>query len=146
MHIRQISVYLSNVSGSLYELTQLLGEHGINLLALSLADTERFGIARLIVKSGQFDQAHALLEENGFTAKVNHVLCVSIPDRPLALAGVLAHIKEADISVEYMYSFCRTVGSDALLIIRPASASACAPVLEAAGVHLLSQEEVDQMF
>ncbi|MBR2699581.1 MAG: acetolactate synthase, partial [Clostridia bacterium] len=110
MFIKQISVFLENTPGSLREMTELLGKGGVDMLALSLADTQNFGIVRLIVHSEQIDPAVALLKQNGYIAKVNHVICAAVPDRPLGLCELLAIIEQAGLSVEYMYSFLRKAG------------------------------------
>jgi hypothetical protein len=101
MYIKQISVYLENVKGSLRELTALLGESQVNLLALSIADTTGFGIVRCIVKSADIDRAVAVLKNGGYIAKINSVICVSIPHRPMGLSNVLNILEKNDISVEY---------------------------------------------
>ena len=143
MFIQQISVYLENVRGSLCELTQLLGEKDINLLALSVADTAGFGIVRIIVRGEEIDRTKLSLREAGFIAKQSDVVCVSIPHRPLGLASVLRIMNELDLSVEYTYSFCRGTGADAVLIIRASDNGQCAEALAANGIRLLSQSEVD---
>ena len=143
MFIRQISVYLENIRGSLCELTQLLGEKDINLLALSVADTSGFGIVRIIVRSSELERASLLLREAGYIAKQNSVVCVSIPHRPLGLAGVLRIMDEHDISVEYTYSIFHCAGKEAALVIRPSEKDRCAALLTANGIRLFSQDEVD---
>ncbi len=104
MFIKQISIFLENNPGALREMTELLGKGGIDLLALSLADTQSFGIVRAIVHSDQIDTAMDLLKGAGYIARVNHVICASVPDRPLGLCELLAVIEQAGLSVEYMYS------------------------------------------
>ena len=79
MFIKQVSVFLENTKGTLREVTQLLGENEINLLALSVADTSGFGIIRLIVKSCDIDKTLSILRDSGNIARVNHVVCVRIP-------------------------------------------------------------------
>lgn len=145
MFVKQISIYLENVHGALHELTQLLGENGINLLALSLADTASFGIVRCITRESQIEQATAILREKGYIAKVNNVLCVCVPHEPLGLARVLSIINEAKISVEYLYSFYENTGADAVLIIRPSEKTRCNDVLRANDINLLTQEQVNQL-
>ena len=107
MFIKQISVFLENHNGALRELTELLGKDGVDLLALSVADTQNFGIIRIIVSSEQTDAALLTLRDNGYVAKINHVICAEVPDRPLGLCELLSLIEKAGLSVEYMYSFLR---------------------------------------
>ncbi len=145
MFVKQISIYLENVHGALHELTQLLGENDINLLALSLADTANFGIVRCITRESQIETATALLREKGYIAKVNNVLCVCVPHEPLGLARVLSLINDAGISVEYLYSFYENTGADAVLIIRPSEKTRCHNLLTDNDISLLTQEQVNQL-
>ena len=146
MFIKQISVFLENTPGSLREMTELLGKGGVDLLALSLADTQNFGIVRLIVHSEQIDPAVALLKQNGYIARVNHVICAAVPDRPLGLCELLSIIEQAGLSVEYMYSFLRNAGDGkAHMILRLNDGARAAHVFGMKDVTMLSQEEVDNL-
>ena len=146
MFIKQISVFLENTPGSLREMTELLGRGGVDLLALSLADTQNFGIVRLIVHSEQIDPAVALLKQNGYIAKVNHVICAAVPDRPLGLCELLSIIEQAGLSVEYMYSFLRKAGDGtAHMILRLNDGARAAQVFGMKNVEMLSQEAVDEL-
>lgn len=144
MFIKQVSVFLENSKGTLKELTRVLGENDVNLLALTIADTAGFGIIRCIVKSDDVDKALEVLKENGYIAKANKVLCVGMPHKPMGLANVLALIEENDISIEYSYSFCRSTLDDAVIIIRPSDKEKCAKLLADAGVNIITQQEVDK--
>ena len=146
MFIKQISVFLENQKGALRELTEVLGKAGIDLMALSIADTQSFGIVRTIMSSSQIDQAAALLRENGYIAKVNHVICAAVPDRPLGLSELLAVIEKSKLSVEYMYSFLRaaTPGT-AHMILRLDDGKKAEQVFELNGIVMLGQEDVDKM-
>ncbi|MBR7082222.1 MAG: hypothetical protein IKI49_05940 [Oscillospiraceae bacterium] len=144
MFIKQISVFLENRKGSLREFTELLGNENINLLALSLADASGFGIARCIVKSNDTDRALALLRENGYIARTNSVVCVRIPNRPMAFSSILSVLEENDVFLEYAYSFCQSTLSDAVILIRPSDKDRCEKALSENGVTMVSQEEVDR--
>ena len=146
MFISQISVFLENNHGTLRAMTELLGKGGIDLLALSIADTQSFGIVRMIVHSDQIDQAMALLKADGYIVKLNHVICASVPDRPLGLSELLAVIEQAGLSVEYMYSFLRTNESGkAHMILRLNDGPKAAQVFVVRGVEMLSQTDVDNL-
>ncbi len=146
MFIKQISVFLENNPGTLREMTELLGKGGIDLLALSIADTQSFGIVRTIVHSEQIDLAMKLLRDNGYVARVNHVICASVPDRPLGLSSLLAVIEKAGLSVEYMYSFLRgNLAGTAHMILRLNDGAKAEQVFLAQGVEMLSQEAVDSL-
>ena len=144
MFIKQISVFLENTKGTLRQMTQLLGESGINLLAMSVADTSGFGIVRLIVKSSDVDKTVSTLRADGDIARVNDVVCVSIPHKPMGLATVLRVLEEKGVSIEYSYSFCRSTIDDAVIILRPSDKNVCVQALSDAGIRMVSQEEVDQ--
>ena len=146
MFIEQISVFLENHNGALREMTELLGKGGVDLLALSVADTQNFGIIRIIVSSEQTDAALLALRDSGYIAKMNHVICAEVPDRPLGLCELLTIIEQAGLSVEYMYSFLRKAGDgNARMILRLNDGQKAAKVFNMKNVSLLSQEEVDQL-
>lgn len=146
MFIKQISIFLENHPGALREMTELLGKGGVDLLALSVADTQNFGIIRVIVESAQIDPAVKLLRDNGYIAKVNHVICAEVPDRPLGLSELLALIERANLSVEYMYSFLRASRQgEAALILRLSNGEKADKLFQMNNVKTLSQEEVDQL-
>ena len=96
MFITQISIFLENVRGSLRQMTELLGEKEVNLLALSIADTNGFGIIRIIVKSSEILRILDMLHQAGYVAKSNQVLCVRVSHKPMGLAKVLACLDDAD--------------------------------------------------
>ncbi len=146
MFIRQISVFLENHPGTLREMTELLGKGGVDLLALSIADTQSFGIVRMIIHSNQIDLAMQLLKDNGYIARINHVICAAVPDRPLGLAGLLAVIEDAGLSVEYMYSSLRKgKNGSAYMILRLNDGQKAAQVFALKDVAMLSQEDVDNL-
>ncbi len=143
MFISQISGFLENNPGTLRAMTELIGQGGIDLLALSIADTQSFGIVRMSVHSYQIDLAMKLLKEGGYIAKINHVICASVPDRPLGLSELLAVIERAGLSVEYMYSFLRTnANGTAHMILRLNDGQKAAQVLAEKGVVMLNQTDV----
>ena len=146
MFIKQISVFLENHNGALREMTELLGNGGVDLLALSVADTQNFGIIRIIVSSEQTDRALLMLRDSGYVAKVNRVICAEVPDRPLGLCELLSLVEKANLSVEYMYSFLRaSKGGEAHMILRLSDGEKAAKLFEKNGVRMLSQEEVDAL-
>jgi hypothetical protein len=116
MKVEQISIFIENKSGRLAEITRVLGEAGINIRALSLADTSDFGILRLIVNDGA--KATAVLKENGFTVSKTEVVAVEVPDRPGGLAAILQTLDLEAINVEYMYAFVERCGGNAVIIFR----------------------------
>lgn len=145
MYIRQISIFLENVRGTLRELTELLGSAGIDLMALSVADTEQFGIIRCVVKGGQIDEALKILRGAGYTTHMTDMICVCVPDRPAGLAQVLRIVDEADISVEYLYSVFRSAGSSALIAFRLSDPEKGLRVLRENGIELFDQSMLDAL-
>ena len=140
MFVKQISVFLENRAGSLAGVTHLLGENGFDLMSLSIADTTDFGILRGIV--ADVKGAQALLTEAGYSVKVSDVLCVSVPDHPGALAGVLSILSDHGIGMEYLYSFFRSHGDHALIIIRVDKPEEGMKALAQVGIRMLSQEDL----
>jgi len=116
MKVDQLSIFLENRAGRLAEVTRILSEAGVNIRALSLADTSDFGILRLIVSD--FDTAKAKLKEAGFTVGRTTVVAVEIPDKPGGLHNILSMLQDAGINVEYMYAFVQQSGDSAVLIFR----------------------------
>lgn len=140
MNVKQISVFVENTPGRLAHFTRLLGENHIDLVSLSVADTTHFGIVRGIV--ADYERAVKLLSDNGYTVKLSDVLAVSVPDRPGGLADVLDTLASHQVSVEYLYSFVRSLNGSALIILRVDQLELARQVLESAGVKLLSQQEI----
>ena len=116
MRVEQISVFLENRAGRLAEITRALGEAGVNIRALSLADTSDFGILRIIVNDN--DKAKAVLKEHGFTVGKNNVVAVEVEDRPGGLNHILEVLGQVNINVEYMYAFVQHTGENAVIIFR----------------------------
>jgi len=143
MCVKQISVFIENTPGKLAQFTRLLGENGLDLVSLSVADTTHFGILRGIV--ADYERAVELIAENGYTVKLTDVLAVAVPDRPGGLAEVLEKLAVNDIAVEYLYSFVRNADGYAFIIFRVDKLPEAVEVLINAGVKLLSQEEVRKL-
>lgn len=116
MKVEQISIFLENKAGRLAEVTGILGAAGINIRALSLADTSDFGILRLIVND--HEKAKEVLKERGFTVGRTEVVAVEVEDRPGGLNRILQVLFDASINVEYMYAFVQQSGQNAVLIFR----------------------------
>lgn len=140
MKVEQISIFIENKSGRLAEVTHALGDAGINIRALSLADTNDFGILRLIVD--HTDQAKQTLKANGFTVNKTEVVAVEVPDRPKGLYGILAILDQGRVNVEYMYAFVERQGENAVIIFRFDDTEEAIAVLSNAGVRILPGERV----
>jgi hypothetical protein len=140
MKVIQISVFLENRAGRLAEVTKLLGKVGINIRALSLADTSDFGILRLIVNDP--DKAFSVLKGNGFTVGKTEVVAIEVPDRPGGLAQILEILAKKAINVEYMYAFVQRNGQNAVILFRIEKLDEAIELLSKNGVSVLPGEEV----
>lgn len=140
MRVEQIAVFLENKSGRLAEITRILAENGINIRALSVADTADFGILRLIVD--KVDQAKEVLRAGGFTVGKTDVVAVEVPDRTGGLAGVLKVAREAGLNVEYMYAFVNKSGANAVLIFRFDDMDKAIEVMQTNGLAMLTGAQI----
>lgn len=140
MKVQQISIFIENKTGRLAEVSRTLGEAGLNIRALSLADTSDFGILRLIVDRP--DEAKAVLKEGGFTVNKTEVVAVEVPDRPNGLAGILQTLDDNSINVEYMYAFVERSGENAVIIFRFDDIEKAITTLEAEGVKLVQSNKI----
>jgi hypothetical protein len=116
MKVRQVSVFLENRSGRLAKISTALGNAGINIRAMSLADTSDFGILRLVVTDAE--KAVEILKDHGFTVRMTYVVAAVIPDIPGALGNLLSIMERAGLNVEYMYAFIQKSLEEAILIFR----------------------------
>lgn len=139
MPVKQISVFIENKKGKLAEATRFIAEHHVNLRALSIADTQDFGILRLICEDPQ--KADEVLKEGGYLTRMNNVLAVAIEDKPGSLANILEVLAEEDVSVEYTYAFLSLRGG-AYMIFRVDDNQKAAAALAAAGIRTVSQEDL----
>jgi hypothetical protein len=143
MKLEQISVFIENKSGRLAEVTRILGEAGINIRALSLADTTDFGILRLIVNDRE--RSKAVLKESGFTVSKTEVVAVEVPDRPGGLFQILSALDAAAINVEYMYAFVERCGENAVIIFRFDDTENAITTLRRGGFNILEGERLYDM-
>lgn len=141
MTVNQISVFLENRPGTLTNMTALLAENGIDMRALSLAETNDFGIVRIIVDDVY--KAATVLKDGGFVHKLTPVLAVLIPNEPGGLHRVLEVLTEAGVNVEYMYAFLGGGDVDhAYMIFRVQDTKAAGAALAAKGIKLVSQDNI----
>ena len=139
MFIKQLSVFVENKKGRLAEITAILAEKGINIHALSIADTTDFGILRLIVADP--GAACAILKSADIMVKETDVLAVSLIHEPGALSAALKALEDNDISIEYMYAFTsRSAGHDAMVILRLNDQEEAVKKLTGAGIKFITPE------
>jgi len=140
MKVEQISVFLENKPGALAEVTRILGESGVNIRALSLADTKDFGILRLIVND--HEKAKEVLGRKGLTVRKTEVVAIEVPDRPGGLADIMKFLAEAAINVEYLYAFVQRSGQNAIIIFRFDETDRAIKALVDKKVRILQGKEV----
>ena len=140
MKITQLSIFVENKPGRLTAPCRALAEAGINIRALSLADTQRYGILRMIVSDP--GTAQKVLEQAGFMVKATEVVAVEVPDRPGGLAQILAALENTSINIEFMYAFPFGRGENAVLIFRFDNPDAAIKQLQAAGVSMIMRKEL----
>ena len=128
MTVKQISVFLENTSGRLADVTSLLGNAGINLRAITIADTADFGILRLIVDDNE--KALTVLKGDGFTAKVTQVFAIEIEDKPGGLAEIMQVLEENGLNIEYLYATLEKNKDKAVVIFRVENIEGATKVIE----------------
>ncbi len=116
MKVKQLSLFLENKPGSLTQPVKLLAHAKCNILTLSVADTQQFGILRLIVRD--WEKAMELLEKDGFVVKVTDMVAIEVSDAPGGLASILAALEKTRVNLEYMYGFTQRKAGTGLLLFR----------------------------
>ena len=142
MSIRQISVFLENRPGKLYELTGLLARHSIDMRALSIAEATDFGIARIIVNDAY--GAAQVLREGQFIAQFSDVLAFAVPDEPGGLHHLLGEFNAAQVNIEYMYAFLGGKRGQAYMIFRVTNTEIAEKALVERGLKSLTLEEIEE--
>ena len=144
MSVKQISVFLENKPGVLNSMTEVLAKHHIDMRALSLAETNDFGIVRIIVDDVY--AATTVLKEEGFVHSVTPVLGVSIPDEPGGLNRVVSVLMQEQINIEYMYAFLGGKSAEhAYMIFRVQDLKAATVALGIKGIRCIDQEEIEKL-
>lgn len=143
MTTKQISVFLENKPGKLLDVTRSLGEAGVNIRALCVADTTEFGVVRLIVDDPA--AARESLKKKGFTVKETVVIAVEVDDNPGGLAAVLKPLVDQEMNIEYLYCFLEKAGNNAVVIIRVEEAEQAVGALKVAGFKVIPPEELYSM-
>lgn len=127
MIVKQVSVFLENKSGRLNEVTQILGDAGLNMSAFTIADTSDFGILRLIVSDPE--RAKELLKKNNFAVQITEVILVKSPNRPGGLAKMLNVLNAENVFIEYMYAFSNSEDT-AVIVLRPTDLEKCMDIFQ----------------
>ena len=144
MTVKQISVFLENRPGALAEFTKILEKSNIDLRALSLAESEDFGIVRVIVDDPF--AAIQILKDEGYVCSVTKVIAVEIEDRPGALVKMLNILGDNKVNLEYSYAFLAKKANSAFMILRVADNDVAIKVLTQNGIKPICQDEMEEMF
>lgn len=142
MYIKQISVFLENKKGRLDQVLGVLGDAGIDLLSVSLADTSDFGVLRLIAKEPE--RAKQILKEAGITSRIDEVIAVIVPDAPGSLKKVLGMLNEGGIDISYIYGLSID-GPGAPIAIKTSNQAKAAQILDLCGVRTIMQTELEAL-
>ena len=140
MAIKQLTVFVENKKGTVVSVTDTLSKNNINLRALSIAETENFGILRLIVND--VTSAEKVLVENGYIVKAVDVIGVKISDEPGKLTEALAVLDTSDINVAYLYAFMTRSAEHAYMVLRVEENAIAEASLTKAGFELITMEDV----
>lgn len=138
MKLKQLSVFLENAPGRLYEATHALGEAGLNLRSLCISDTSDFGILRILVSD--VATARRVIMEKQLPARVDDVIAAEIEDTPGSLARLLYPFKETKVNVEYMYALAGTSSGKAVMVFRFSDNDRAIEILRGNNIKLLDAE------
>jgi hypothetical protein len=140
MKIQQLSLFLENRPGHLLEPCRLLADAGVNIRTLTLADTQQFGILRMIVSD--WEKATVLLKSKGYVVAMTEVLAVEVPDHPGGLVHLLDTIAGSAVNIEYMYAFPSARQDRAVLIFRFEDPDQAMAALQNAGINVIGSVEI----
>ena len=143
MAVKQISVFIENKEGRIKKAIDTLAKANINIRALSIADTAKYGILRLIVSDNE--KAIEALEKDGFIVKENEVLLLTVPDEPNGLNSTLAVFDEKGINLEYLYAFVSNKTDEALVVMRLEDMEKAVEALEANNIKILETEDIKDL-
>ena len=143
MAIKQLTVLVENKQGTVVSVTDILSKHNINLRALSIAETQDFGILRLIVNDEE--TAEKILQDAGYLIKMTEVVGVKIGDAPGKLTEALRILDENGINMEYLYAFMARTEKHAYVVIRVEDNAAAETALVNAGFHLISEADINKL-
>ncbi len=143
MAIKQLTVFIQNQKGTVVSVTEILAKNNINLRALSIAETQDFGILRLIVNDEK--AAEQVLAENGYLIKVIDVVGVKIGDEPGKLTEALDVLDKANINVEYLYAFMARTEKHAYVVLRVEDNAVAESVLTSAGFKMITEADINKL-
>ena len=143
MAVKQISIFIENKEGRIKKAIDTLAQQNINIRALSIADTTKYGILRLIVSDNK--KAIAALEDNGFVVRENEVIIIAVPDEPNGLNSTLAVFDEKGINLEYLYAFVSSKTDEAIVVMRLENMDQAIETLQDSDVSILDENDIKNL-
>lgn len=140
MLIKQVSVFIENKSGKLADVIKTIGDNGIDIYALSIADTTDFGIIRMIVSDP--DKTKAVLKEKGMVVKRTEVITVVVEDKPGGLTHILDVLRDKGIDIEYMYAFIGKNSNGANVVMKVDKPEEAVRLLGTTDVSVINAEDL----
>ena len=143
MKVTQISVFLENKKGRLFEATSVLGQNGINIRALTIAESEDYGVLRMVVDNPQ--KALDVFKKNNFSASITDIIAVEVSDEAGGLAKILKVFNDEDVNIEYMYGFVEKSGDKALMVFRIDDVDKALQILKKNNVNIIGEKEIESL-
>lgn len=143
MVVKQISVFIENKEGRIKKAINTLAQENINIRALSIADTTKYGILRLIVSDNE--KAIEALEKDGFIVRENDVIIVAVPDEPNGLNTTLAIFDEKGINLDYLYAFVSSKTEKAIVVMRLKHMDEAIALLKDSDAHILEKKDIEDL-
>ena len=143
MAVKQVSIFVENKEGRIKKAIDTLAKENINIRALSIADTTKYGILRLIVSDNE--KAIAALEKDGFIVKENEVIILAVPDKPNGLNSTLAVFDEKGINLEYLYAFVSSKTDEAIVVMRLENMEKAVDALNESNIKILDEEDIKDL-
>ena len=140
MKVKQLSIFLENRKGRMRKALDVLEKGGVNIRALSIADTSDFGILRLIVPEP--DKTKKLLEDNNFIVKIGEVIAVRMQDQPGGLGKILGILDDNDINLEYLYAFVEEKENGAIVLLHPENIDGGIKALQDGGAEVIPAKDI----
>jgi len=140
MTTQQLSIFMENKPGQLVRVTETLKNAGIDIRAMSLADTKDFGIVRMIVRDTE--KAQEVMREAGFMSTITQVMCIAMNDQPGGLSKITELMAQADVNIDYLYACITVIGKDAYIVMHVDNEKKASRFLEDAGIRMVSNEEI----
>ena len=143
MAVKQISIFVENKEGRIKKAIDTWAKENINIRALSIADTTKYGILRLIVSDNE--KAIEALEKDAFIVKENEVIILAVPDEPNGLNSTLAVFDEKGINLEYLYAFVSSKTDEAIVVMRLENMEKATDALKESNVKILDENDIKEL-